>query len=47
MANVVPFHSKLIITLKLHDFILDTIKLALYTANPYTRVSTVALFRRS
>ena len=40
MANVVPFSFAQELLKGSHDFINDTIKLALYTANPYTTAST-------
>ena len=41
MANVVPYSFAQELLKGSHDFINDTIKLALYTANPYTTASTV------
>ena len=40
MANVVPYSFAQELLKGSHDFINDTIKLALYTANPYTTAST-------
>ena len=40
MANVVPFSFAQELLKGSHDFINDTIKIALYTANPYTTAST-------
>jgi hypothetical protein len=40
MANVVPFSFAQELLKGNHDFTTDTIKLALYTANPYTTAST-------
>ena len=41
MANVVPYSFAQELLKGSHDFINDTIKLALYTTNPYTTASTV------
>ena len=40
MANVVPFSFAQELLKGNHDFTTDTIKIALYTANPYTTAST-------
>ena len=40
MANVVPYSFAQELLKGSHDFINDTIKIALYTANPYTTAST-------
>ena len=40
MANVVPFSFAQELLKGTHDFVNNTIKLALYTANPYTTAST-------
>ena len=40
MANVVPFSFAQELLKGTHDFTSNTIKLALYTANPYTTAST-------
>ena len=40
MANVVPFSFAQELLKGSHDFINNTIKIALYTANPYTTAST-------
>ena len=48
MANVVPFSSFAQELLKGNiTFTSNTIKLALYTANPYTTASTTIYFRFS
>ena len=40
MANVVPFSFAQELLKGTHDFVNNTIKIALYTANPYTTAST-------
>ena len=40
MANVVPFSFAQELLKGTHNFTSNTIKLALYTANPYTTAST-------